>query len=121
MKIAITASGQTLEDKVFNTFEESPFLMIYETRDGKFQVIKHDLEKDPQGLEMANLIVEHQCEALLTGEIEEKAFYIIANEGVTRFKADDMNISAAIPLMEARKLDYIRDYKGASADHHHHN
>ena len=120
MKIAITASGQRLEDKVVKTFEESPFLIIYETETGDFKVIDHDHKKDPQGLEMANAVVSHQCEALLTGEIDEKAFYIIADEGITRFKADGMTVSEALPLMEARKLAYIRDYKGAPADHHHH-
>lgn len=120
MKIAITASGQTLEDKVVKTFEESPFLMIYDNQTGDFKVVDHDNKKDPQGIEMANTVVSHQCEALLTGEIDEKAFYIIADEGITRFKADGMTISQALPLMEARKLAYIRDYKGAPAGHHHH-
>lgn len=120
MKIAIAASGQTLADKVVNTFEESPFLIIYETETGAFKVSDHDHKKDPQGLEIANLVVAEKCEALLTGEIEEKPFYIIADQGITRFKADGMTVSAAIPLMEARKLAYIRDYKGAPPDHHHH-
>lgn len=120
MKIAITASGKTLEDKVINAFDQSPFLIVYESEDGSFSIIEHDLKKDPEGIEMANWVVEHRCEALLTGEIEKKPFYIIADGGITRFKADGMKISEAISKMEARTLAYIRDYKDAPPDHHHH-
>lgn len=120
MKIAITATGKTLADRVFKTFEESPFLLIYETDDKTFKVIDHDLKNDPQGQALANSVVDHKCEAVITGEIDEKAFYLIADEGITRFKADGMIICEAIVEMEARTLAYIRDYKDAPPDHHHH-
>lgn len=120
MKIAITAAGKTMEDRVFGEFEKSPFLLIYETKDGSINEYENDFEKDLQGIEIATIIKNEDCEAVITGAIEEKAFYLIADVGITRFKGDGMTIHDAIKQVEARKLVLIRDFKGAGPNHHHH-
>ncbi|MGE4509142.1 MAG: NifB/NifX family molybdenum-iron cluster-binding protein [Eubacteriaceae bacterium] len=118
MKIALTSCGNSLADQVAKEFEKAPYLLLLDT-DNQAQ-IKAEISSDSQGLDWAEKIKAYGCECVFTGEIEEAAFYVLADEGITRFKGDGMSGHEAIAKMEGRKLDYIRDYKGAPPGHHHH-
>lgn len=117
MKIALTTGGNTLESKVSEEFEESKYLLIVETDDLSFNFYPYD-HKDP--VKMAKKIIECNCEAVITGSIEEAAFEELATAQVTRYYGSNYNAREALNLMEAYKLDYIRDYKGGEGVHMHH-
>lgn len=116
MKIAVTSSGKALADQVFKVFEKAPYLLIVETKDLSLTVY----EGAGDGIDLADKIKEAYCEGVITGEIEEAAFNVLADEGISRFKGDGMTVQEALSKMEARMLEYIRDFKGAPPGHHHH-
>ncbi|WKY44299.1 NifB/NifX family molybdenum-iron cluster-binding protein [Eubacteriaceae bacterium ES2] len=118
MKIALTSSGKSLADQVVKEFEKAPYLLLLDT-DNQAQIIT-EISSDSKGLDWAEIIKAYGCECVFTGEIEEAAFNVLADEGISRFKGDGITGHEAIAKMESRTLEYIRDYKGAPPGHHHH-
>ncbi len=122
MKIAITANGNTLKSLVTEEFEKSEYLLIVETDDNSYEYYDNSTNLDDDGITMATKIIKGNCEAVITGSIEEKAFEEIAGAQVTRYFGSKHNVEEALHLMDSNKLDITRDFKGAEdrPDRHHH-
>jgi predicted Fe-Mo cluster-binding NifX family protein len=123
MKIAIATNGNTLESLVAEEFEQSAFLLIVETDDLSYKVYPNEEHTDGSGLAMTKKVIECDCEALITGSIEQLAFDELALAQVTRFLGANHSAKDVLNLMEAYKLNIIRDYKGGEGmfhEHHHH-
>jgi len=108
MKIAIAANGNTLEDSIPDTFEESAFLLIVETDDGSYEAFKNPQGKGSAGLAMTREIIKHDCEALISGSIEKQAFDVLMKAQVTRYMGANCRATDALHLMDANKLVFIR-------------
>ena len=122
MKIAITANGNTLKSLVTEEFEKSEYLLIVETDDNSYEYYDNSANVDDDGIIMATKIIKGNCEGVITGSIDEKAFEEIAAAQITRYFASNYSVEEALHLMDSRRLDLIRDYKGAEnmPDRHHH-
>jgi predicted Fe-Mo cluster-binding NifX family protein len=120
MKIAVTADGDTLKDVVSDEFEKSKYVFIVEMDDLSYTHYANNQHIDPLGIEMAKKIIDCDCEGIITGSIEEKAFDELAIAQVTRYFGAKHSVEEVLELMEGRKLDLIRDYKGGNGNHHHH-
>ena len=112
MKIAIAASGSTLENLVPDTFEESAFLLIVETDDGSYEAFKNPEVEGSAGLAMTMEILKHDCEALISGSIEKQAFEVLMKAQVTRYMGANCRAADALRLMDANQLDFIRVANG---------
>ena len=70
---------------------------------------------------LAQAILEHDCEAVITGSIGEQAFKMLADKAVTRYRGTGMTAAYALEAMENRELSLIRNPEGtdkcASAHH----
>ena len=125
MKIAITVDGKDLKSLISEEFEKTKHLLIVETDDLSFMSYPNDLDHDSQGMIMAKEIIESNCEAVITGTIEEPAFELLATAQITRYLGTKHSGEEALKLMDAYKLDFIRDFKGGQGTshkhHHHHN
>jgi len=119
MKIAISANGNTLNDIVPEEFEKSPYLLIVETDDMSYEVFPNP-DPDGLGLEMAEKIVEEDCEALISGTIEKPAFEVLVAAHVTRYYGANTVGKEALDKMEVRKLDFIRVPNGEVWEPHNH-
>ncbi len=118
MKIAVAAGGRTLEDRVPDSFEQSPYLLIVETDDGSWEVYQNP-EKDGAGLALTREIINQDCEAVISGSIEKPAWQELMIAQVTRYLAVDCSAGEALRLMDANQLDFIRVPKGEVWDPHH--
>lgn len=131
MKIAVASDTPDLTGRVPALFAETPYLLIVEADEG---TLLHVAARDANGdVGLARLVLHWDCEGILCGPIEEEPFLIIADEGcVTRFLAAGLPTTEALTLMEARRLEYIRDFiggpgcggghsgaKGCDGDRHH--
>lgn len=115
MKIAVTANESTMEGTVSETFEGSNFLLVVETDDLSTTVYK---KSDDDGKDYVKKIIESDCELVITGTIEKAAFEPLASVGVTRVKGTGYTVKESLELMEANKLEYIRDFNGGTGEHH---
>ncbi len=120
MKIAVAATGNTMEDVVPDTFEESRYLLIVETDDGSCHVFPNPEAGEGPGLAMAREIISQDCEAVICGSLEKPAYDELMIAQVTRYLGPNLRASEALRLMEAYQLDIIRVPKGEVYDPHWH-
>ncbi len=113
MKIAVASDRPDLTGRVPALFAETPYLLIVEADDGRLlQVAARDADGDAS---LARRVLHWDCEGILCGPIEEEPFLILADEGgVTRFLAAGLPAAAALARMEARQLEFIRDFIGGA-------
>ena len=113
MKIAAMTEAPGLEGVIAQDFASAKYLLILETSPrGVDAVYPRDGLSD---CSLARKIVEHDCEAVLCGPIEEAPFVILADEGcVTRYLACGLAAGAALREMEAYRLAMIPDFIGGT-------
>lgn len=105
MMIAAAADKNDMTALIPDTMEKARGVMLF------------DLETDepPRYVtgDLAQHIVDAQCEALLCGFIyDAKFFETIAQAGVTRYLAADLTVEEAVKAMNAYQLTMIPDYVG---------
>ncbi|XCH79139.1 MAG: NifB/NifX family molybdenum-iron cluster-binding protein [Candidatus Dehalobacter alkaniphilus] len=120
MKIAVATNGNSLEDRVPEMFEESAYLLVVETDDLSYEVYENPEHKGGSGLAMTNKIIEQDCEALISGSIEEPAFEALVKNQITRYLGANYSAKDAIKLMGLYQLELIREYNGKEWDPHAH-
>ncbi|HHW08258.1 MAG TPA: hypothetical protein GXX34_12145 [Clostridia bacterium] len=113
MKIAVATDGNTLTSRVAGEFAKSAYLLIVDMETMDFEAFAHDLEQDELGLDLARLVKEHDCEALITGLIEGEPFELLAAEQITRYRGAGYTAEEALDLMEKLQLEIICDYEGS--------
>lgn len=112
------------------TNENSMSALIPDTLEKAAGVMLFDLETDqpPRFVteDLAQHIIDAQCEALLCGFIYDAQFFeAIAQAGVTRYLAAEMTVEEAVAAMDAYQLSMISDYVGGPGcsghghEHHH--
>ncbi|NLL52264.1 MAG: hypothetical protein GX248_06120 [Peptococcaceae bacterium] len=118
MLIAVAANGETLEDRVAKRFEDSTCLLIVNMEDMSFEVFKNHSAGSGSGIDMAKIITEKDCEAVITGSIKREAFEELIETQVTRYNGADYTAREALDLMEKYRLDLVRYYEGEDPDFH---
>ncbi len=108
MNIAVTADGPTIESSVSCGFENCAYLLIVDADDMSLKVIRNDVADTS----LAEAILKHDCEAVITGSIEATAFDILADAFITRYSGYGNKVSEVLHLMEKNQLDIIRNAEG---------
>lgn len=116
MKIALTTNESSVDAIVSKTFEGSNFLLVIETDDLSMKIYR---KTDEDGIDYAKKIIEDDCEAVITGTIEEKAFELLASACISRMKGTGYTARDALAMMDAYELEIIRDFNGSTGKHHH--
>jgi len=97
------------DGKIPALFEETKQVWIVET--DTLEVTS--IQKGKGAMENAKFIVKQDCEAVLCGEIEERPFVVLADEGyVTRYNGAGLTPEEATKRLLRFELDYIKDYIG---------
>lgn len=124
MNIAITVDGYVIGSQVSEQFERCESLLIVNAESMDVTVIANSESKEEiTGEQLAQKVLEHDCEAVITGLIHSVAFEILAGAGVTRFLGTKYDGSMALVFMHANKLELIRDADGKTScggSHHQH-
>ena len=121
MNIAITANGQTLTSKISKSFIFCKYLLIVDTDTLKILTVVNN-NKEDEGVSFANEIIKNDCEAVITGELDTRAFLIIADAQITRYSGTGHTVKEALALMEDNALNYIKNSEGTDScdgDHEH--
>lgn len=110
MNIAITCETDEVNGLVPKTFKEAPFLMIVDA--DKMQIFKIYGKQDEENITFAKKVLEHECEALICGAMEQAPFNLVAGGGVTRYDGSGHTAEKAFKYMNRYKLKWIADYIG---------
>lgn len=120
MNIAVTTAADTLDSPVFGDFALAPFLLVVNMETMQYAAIPHT-PAPGSDVAMARAVIAHDCEAVITGKLGEKAFKVLADEAVTRYRGTGMTAVYALEVMENRQLEYIRNAHGTDtceSSHH---
>jgi len=110
LNIAITTDGQTLDSQVSEKFELCLYMLIVNMDDLSITVIDKDkfagtsLEEN-----LAHEVLEYNCEAVITGNINQTAFDILADAYVTRYYGVGHSAKDALELSEKQSLKLIKE------------
>lgn len=110
MFIAVAANGQDLESLVAEELVSCRYLLIIDFESLEIHAIKNEF--DPHGKRLSQEIVEHDCEAVITGALLPEAFDILAEGCVTRYDGRDHSVNEALVLMDKYALKLIRNPEG---------
>jgi predicted Fe-Mo cluster-binding NifX family protein len=106
MLIAVSAGGRETLSAVSKKFETCRWLLFVETDNMSIEAVRNDQEKGPEAL--AKMVVERDCEAVITGSFTPDIFNIIADACITRYCGTGLTVKEAVERMDRDALDYIR-------------
>ena len=118
MKIAITASGKTLDAPVDQRFGRAPVFILYDTKTRSSEAIDNSQNLNAAqgaGIQAAETISRLGAECLLTGHCGPKAFRTLSAAGVRVYNGASGTVAEAIAAFEAGKL---AESSGADVDGH---
>jgi len=105
MFVAVSAEGQALTSPVSAKFEECKYVLIVNMDNMDVETIENiGMETD-----LAQKIIDCDCEASITGELSSQTFEMLADACVTRYYGYGHTAKEAIVLMERYALKLIRN------------
>ena len=118
MKIAITSSGENLDNEIDLRFGRAKGFVIYETNDNSFEFIDNvqNLEAaQGAGIQAAQNVVNKNVEAVITGHCGPKAFKVLSTSGVKIYTAEEGKISE---VLEKFKKGELKEATSADVEGH---
>ena len=84
MKIAIPSTGESLTSPISDTLGRAPFLIVYDSSDGKYESIENPgfQIQDGSGLKASDIVLKNNVDVLLTREIGRKSYSALQKEHV---------------------------------------
>ncbi|NLL38230.1 MAG: hypothetical protein GX254_01400 [Clostridiales bacterium] len=110
MNIAVACDGRGLSDLVSEHFASCKYLLVVDMDTMSVKAIENIYDKE--GTELARIVNEHSCEAVITGQLTPEAFDILADEHVTRYRGNGMTADKALMAMERQGLRLIKNADG---------
>lgn len=118
MKIAITSSGENLDNEIDLRFGRAKSFIIYETNDDSFEFIDNvqNLEAaQGAGIQAAQNVVNKDVEAVITGHCGPKAFKVLSASGVKVYTTEISKIS---DIIEKFKNNELQELTSADVEGH---
>ena len=110
MRIAISSKGKTLESPVDQQFGRAQFFIIFETDDGRFEVIDNVQNINAAqgaGVQAAEMVAKKKPDIVIAGNFGPKAFRGLSAAGIKTALWADGTVSEAIELARNNKLNLI--------------
>jgi len=110
MKVCITAQGATLDAKVEDRFGRAPYFIIADSETGSFEAIANPFKDGSGGVgpKSAQLIIDHQAGALVSGLLGGNAKSVLDSAGITQYVyRDGGTVSAALDAFRKNALDRV--------------
>ena len=88
MIVAITSRGSTPDSDIDERFGRAYWFMLYDTKSNDWQAIDNSAARSAMqgaGKRTAQILINNNVEALLTGETGPRAFRILKNAGIAIF------------------------------------
>ena len=99
MNFAVTADGNSLDSQVSEKFEQCLYLLIVNMNDLTLIVLKTEgLSGTSPDDALARKVLEYNCEAVITGNINQSAFEILADAQITRYFGFGHSVKDALEL-----------------------
>lgn len=112
MNISVAVTGQQANSPIPDRLNAATHLYIVDVE--RFEVLRIFCfaEQQDRDIAFARQTIDENCEAIICGDIEEKAFELLATACVSRFNGAGLGATQAVRLMNANQLPLIREYIG---------
>jgi len=112
MKIAVSALGPSLDDKVDERFGRAAYLIFIDDDTLDVEVVDNSGNCDAlqgAGLGAAEIVVEHGATVVITGHLGPKALDALKLSGVTGYNGRGMTVKDAVEAFRAGKLSCLTE------------
>lgn len=118
MKIAITATADSLDADLDGRFGRAAGFIIYDMESGLFEYIENSQNRaatEGAGIQASKKVIESGAGALITGNLGPKAYQVLSKAGISLFYSPGGTVKES--------LEHYRDgtlarAEGASAEAH---
>lgn len=107
MKVAFTASGETLDAPLDGRFGRAPKFLIVDLESGAFDVIDNRQNMNaPQGagVQSAETVARSGASCIVTGHCGPKAFRALSAAGIKIYNTDAPTVTEALDRFRSGKL-----------------
>lgn len=118
MKIAITSSGQNLDNEIDLRFGRSFGFIVYNLEDETFEFIDNNQNLNTSqgaGIQAAQNVVNQNVDAIITGHCGPKAFAVLSSAGVKVYTGAEGTIKE---IIEKFKRGEIQETASADVEGH---
>ncbi len=112
MKIAISSSGKTLDDRLDRRFGRAAAFIIYDFDDESFSVVDNEQNLNAAqgaGIQAAQHVVNAGAGALVTGHTGPKAFKVLETAGIPVYLAKGGTVRETIEAFTKGTLGKISE------------
>lgn len=110
MKVAVAATGRTLESSVDNRFGRAPGFIVFETEDGQFSYADNNQNLNAAqgaGIQAAQNVASTGAGAVLAPNFGPKAFQVLQAAGIKMYICSTIPVQEAIEAYKTGKLSEI--------------
>jgi predicted Fe-Mo cluster-binding NifX family protein len=110
MKIALTASGNSVTGSMESRFGRSPGFVIYDTESRESEFLDNTVNMNSAqgaGIQSAMNLIKAGVQAVITGHCGPKAFHLLKNAGIAVYLTEAHSVSDAIGLFESNSLKIL--------------
>ncbi|MHB0980652.1 MAG: NifB/NifX family molybdenum-iron cluster-binding protein [Thermoleophilia bacterium] len=107
MRVAVSALGPSLGDRVDERFGRAAYLLIVDDDRPDCEVVDNGVNRDAlqgAGLGAAEVVSEHGATAVITGHLGPKAFTALQLSGVTGYDGTGMTVRSAVEELRLGRL-----------------
>ncbi len=110
MKVAVAATGSTLESSVDSRFGRAPGFIVIDIEDGKFSFADNNQNLNAAqgaGIQAAQNVASTGAGAVLAPNFGPKAFQVLQAAGIKMYICSTMPVQEAVEAYKAGKLTEI--------------
>jgi predicted Fe-Mo cluster-binding NifX family protein len=110
MKIAISATGKTIENLLDMKFEGCEYFQIHDTESGKFKILENKEQNSSggEGIAASNQLMEEKVDVIITGSLGPNAFELIKKAEIKAYKCGNMAVSSVLEKYNKSELEEIK-------------
>jgi predicted Fe-Mo cluster-binding NifX family protein len=111
LKIAVSASGSTLDDPVDPRFGRAPYIILVDPDTLEFEAVANQTNLQAAqgaGIQTASLVARYKPAAVLTGHCGPKAFQTLEAAGIKVIVEVDGSVRQAVEHYRAGQLNPAR-------------
>lgn len=106
MKIAISATGKTVDNLLDMRFGRCEYFQIHNTENGELKILenKGQLSGGGAGIAASQQVLDEKVDVIITGSLGPNAFEIINKAGIKSYKCEAINISSVLEKFQRGEL-----------------
>lgn len=110
MRVAVSALGPSLEDRVDERFGRATFLLVVDTKSLAVEAVDNSANRNAMqgaGIGAAESVSAKGASAVVTGHLGPKAFRALGAAGIPGYDGSGMTVREALDALDAGELNRI--------------